>query len=218
MQGAVTREVGQQEFHLVGEHPLALQVNILGMRGRKGNGKQRHVRLFRLLSGLVVVAALAGRNHIFPAVQAAPRKRRDMIARQIACLETPAAVQAQVCVTGKQGGIAERWSVVITCLDQAMVFALRGDNGIHLDDASMPGDCVVSTVHMVQRYPAGIGDLAQVIKTDSVLVTDPLQWLACDIRSEYLLTEWIHNILPVGSGCKPVWGMARRTANLMAFI
>jgi len=47
---------------------------------------------------------------------------------------------------------------------------------------------------MVQRYAAGIGNLAKMIKTDSVLVTDPLQWLARDICSEYLLTEWIHNI------------------------
>jgi len=213
VQGAVTREVGQQKFHLVGEHPLSLQVNILGMCRHKRNGEQRHVRLFRLLSGLVVVAALAGRNHIFPAIHAATRERGDMVARQLARLETPATIQAQVRVTGKKGGITEWRSVMIARLDQAMVLALRGDNGIHLDDASMPGDRVVPTVHMVQRYPAGIGNLAKVVETDSVFITDPLQWLARDIRSEYLLTEWIHNILPVGNGCKPVgeWPAGRQT-------
>jgi hypothetical protein len=54
---------------------------------------------------------------------------------------------------------------------------------------------------MVQRHPTGIGNLAKVIETDSVLETDPLEWLARNICPEYLLTEWIHNILPVGSGC-----------------
>src|SRR4030065_731586 len=89
----------------------------------------------------------------------------------------PAAVQAQVRVTGKQGGITERRGVVIARLDQAMVLALRGDYGIHLDDAAMPGDRVVSAVHMVQRYPAGIGTWGRLLESNTFFKADPLQWI-----------------------------------------
>lgn len=79
-QHAVTREMGKQEIHLVGQNAAALEIDIFGVCGYERNGQQLHAGLFRSASGLVVVAALAGGDDITPRIGAALAERIYMVA------------------------------------------------------------------------------------------------------------------------------------------
>ena len=70
---------------------------------------------------------------------------------------------------------------MIARLEQSMMLAMCGDDGVHLDDTAMPGQGIVTTVDVVQRHPAGIGNLAEIIEPDGILEVDPFQRLARDI-------------------------------------
>ena len=60
-----------EELHLIGQHALALQIDVFGMGRAERHGEQGHARLFRGVTRLVIVAALTRRDHIGPAVRAA---------------------------------------------------------------------------------------------------------------------------------------------------
>ena len=79
MQRALARKVRFEKFHLVTEDAPPLQVDVLGVGGRKGNGQQLDARLLRRSAGLVVVAALAGRDNIAPKIDPAVTERLDVI-------------------------------------------------------------------------------------------------------------------------------------------
>ena len=83
MQRAFAREMRLEEFHLVGQYPASLQVDVFGVGRYEGNRQELDTRLFGRAAGLVVVAALAGRDHVVPGVGAALAQWGDVVARQI---------------------------------------------------------------------------------------------------------------------------------------
>ena len=79
MQRAVAGEMGQQKFHLVSQNPPAREINVLRMRWYEGNGNKFHFRFFRCQVTLMVIAALASRNTVFPVVRTPAAQRLYMI-------------------------------------------------------------------------------------------------------------------------------------------
>lgn len=70
--------------------------------------------------------------------------------------------------------------------------APAGHDGIDLDRAALTGNGIDTAANTVQRPPQGIAHLVQCNKTDCLLVTDPLQWHAGYVGSQYLLLKVHH--------------------------
>ena len=60
-----------QKIHLIGQHPLALQINVFGVVGRERNRQQLHPGLLGSLAALAVIAGLAGGDDVVPVIGAA---------------------------------------------------------------------------------------------------------------------------------------------------
>lgn len=98
MDWAAAREMCAQEFHLVGKHPLALQIDVFSVSRCERDGQQFHPGLFRTPAGLVIIATAAGSYYIGPDIPALLADRCDMVARQLAHLKALAAIHTQVCI------------------------------------------------------------------------------------------------------------------------
>ena len=83
VQRARAREMRDEIFHLVGEHPPALEEDVFRVGGREGHRDQLHARLLGRARGLLVVAAPAGRHDVGPDVLAALSARH--IRNKIKC-------------------------------------------------------------------------------------------------------------------------------------
>ena len=90
--------MGQQEIHLVGQDPFALQIDKLGMIRGEWDRQEPHAGVFRAAVGLGVVTPFTGANNIVPAIGATIAQGRDMISRKIAGLKLKATIQAQILV------------------------------------------------------------------------------------------------------------------------
>ena len=101
----------QQEFHLIGQVTPALQVDVFSVSGRERYGQQFYSSLFRCASGFVVITALAGSDHIHPAIRATLAQWFYMVPRQQEIGELLATVQAQALVAAEQGLVAQGRSV-----------------------------------------------------------------------------------------------------------
>jgi hypothetical protein len=60
--------MGLQKLHLVRQDASALKIDVLGVGGHEGYSKELHARLLGRAPRLVIVAALAGGNHIAPMI------------------------------------------------------------------------------------------------------------------------------------------------------
>ena len=85
----------EQEGHLVREHAPALQIDVFRVCGCERYGEQRESGLLRRAAGLLVVAALAGGDHVVPGVLPASRQRADVVTGQRARREAPEPEAAQ---------------------------------------------------------------------------------------------------------------------------
>ena len=193
MQGAAAREMGTQELHLVGEHPAPLQIDIFRMRGRERHSQQLHGRLFRAAPCLVIIAAPAGGNDVVPGIGATLDDRGDMITGEGLRMKPVPAVQTEMRIASEQGGVVERWYIMITCLCQCMIVAIGGNNRIDLDHTSETALRIDAPVYPVQQAAAGIGHLPKVIKPYRILVMQPFQWHSGSVRAQNLLRQIVHN-------------------------
>ena len=186
-QYAVARKMRQQEFHLVGQYSAPLQVDVLGVGRGEGYGQQLHARLFRGAACLVVIAALAGRDHIRPGVAAALAERLDVVARQHEVGKLQAAIQAQGLVPAEQRLVAERRGIPAGKEVGVGMVSGAGDYCIDFDCALHAGDGIDSAANPVERAAQGIAHLVQRDQPDGFLVTDPFQGHAGNIGSQNLL-------------------------------
>jgi len=98
-----------QELHLINQNLPARQIQEFMGVWRIRHGQQFHAGLLRRPGSLVMVAPLAGGNHIGPCVLPTFGYRNDMIAGQVVMAEFPSAIQTQVPIPTKQGSVGERW-------------------------------------------------------------------------------------------------------------
>ncbi len=66
MQGTLSGKVGLEKLHLIAQHPATLKVNVLCMGRQKRDGQKLHAGLLWRPARLVIVATLAGSDHIAP--------------------------------------------------------------------------------------------------------------------------------------------------------
>lgn len=92
VQRAFAREVRLQELHLIAEDATTLQVDVLGMGRREGNGQQLDTCLLRGAACLVVIATLARCDDIVPRILTALAQRGNVVPRQGAIGKALAAV------------------------------------------------------------------------------------------------------------------------------
>ncbi len=110
-QRTAAREMRTQKLHLIRQDTPPLQVDVLGMRGRKWNGQQLHPGLLRAAIAFMTIAVLAGCNDIVPGVFAAPTDRPHMIPGKLGLTLAPAAIHAKKTIASEQRGIAQRGRV-----------------------------------------------------------------------------------------------------------
>ncbi len=71
--------MGAEELHLVGQDISALKIDVFGMGRGEWYRQQFHPSPFRGESGLVVVAAQAGRDHVVPVIGSAQAQWPHMV-------------------------------------------------------------------------------------------------------------------------------------------
>ena len=130
MQGTAAREVGTQEFHLVGQHAPALQVNILGMCRDERHSKQLHAGLLRCTSRLVVVATPTGRDDITPDILTSLNCRRHMVTGKITMTKCFTAIKTNMGITFKQGRVVEWRHIPVAKLVKGAIMALCRNKGV----------------------------------------------------------------------------------------
>ena len=183
MQRALARKVRLEKFHLVAEHPPTLQVDILGMSGREGNGQQLHPRLFGGSAGLVIVATLAGGYHVTPEIDAALAEGLDMIPRKLRVPKLEPAVEAKMIVATKQGRVAERGNIMEIPPAPFPVVMSGSDNGVDFNLTQPAAFRIDPSAQGVERSAAAISHHTQVVEFRGLLVAQPLQWHAGNIGS-----------------------------------
>jgi len=193
-QHTVAGEVGEKEIHLVGQDLLALEIDVLGMGGREGNGQKLHARLLRCTTGLVVVAALAGGYHVDPGIFTVLAQGFDVVPGKVPVQETATAVQADILIAPEQCPVGKGRGIPAIEFVGVGVGALGGQNGIDRDPGAKPAVGIDPAMELVQDRPEGIGDLAEYQIPGRILVTDPFQRHAGNIGSEYLLIQVVHGL------------------------
>ena len=104
---SIGSELGGEVLHLIGQYPVFSEVVPLVAVRFKGHGKQGHPCLFRCFAVFEPVAALTGRDHVFPFIGAATRCWNHMVSGQLAAAKLIAAVEAAMVVAAKQGSVAK---------------------------------------------------------------------------------------------------------------
>lgn len=187
--------MGAQELHLVRQHAAALQIDVLGVGRNERDREQLHPGPLGSPAGLLVVAPLAGGDHVLPLVRPAQAQGTDMVAGQLAALERVAAVQAQPGIALEQGRVVQRRRVGVA---QQVVAAVGRDNGVEGEDGAPTGDGVVPAAHAQDVLPADIGHLSRIMQANGLLVPDPLQRHSGDVGAEDLLRQDIqHGHIPL---------------------
>lgn len=187
MQRAGAGEVGAQEFHLVGQHVSALQIDIFGVGRCEGDSEQLHARLLGGESGLVVIAAQTCGDNIIPVIRATLTQGAYMIARELSAWEHGTAVEADVAVTLKQGVVVQWWGVLGLGLGQSKVVTIGGNDGVHRDYAAAAGAGVDPSVQVKQDVATAIGNLIKEMQSHRAPVVDPPQRHAGNIGAQDLL-------------------------------
>ena len=105
-QYTVTREMCQQEIHLIGQNLPSLQVDVFRMGRAEGDCKQLHAGLFGGPARFVIVAAFTGGDDISPIILSTLAQRLDVIPRKQEIGKLPTTVKTQALVAAEQGLIA----------------------------------------------------------------------------------------------------------------
>jgi len=148
----VTREMCQQEFHLVRQYLTTLQIHVFRMGRTKRDGQQFHACLLWCPAGFVVVAAFAGGDDIDPTVFAPLAQREDVIPGKQKARKLLTAIQTQALITPEQGFVTQWWSVVFGKQVFVGMLPCCGDDGIDADNALVATDGVDAAVDMVEGF------------------------------------------------------------------
>lgn len=186
MQRTATGEMGEQEFHLIGKYTVALQVNVFGVRRDERNRKQLHMGLLRGAPSLMVVAALAGSDDIFPVIAAALGDGANMVTGKLVAMKALATIQTKIGVAAKQGAVVQRRDI---SLMGTVIGAERSYDGVDFNGAAVACFGIDSTTNTIKQRATGIGNLAGMIKSHSLLIVEPLQRQTRYIRPQDILAK-----------------------------
>lgn len=145
MDRAVSREVGFQECHLIGQYASALEINVLRMRWSEGNGNERHMRLLWCHASFVVITAYASRDDILPGIRATQCSWCDMITGKQCIRKLTATVQADVLITSEKCWVIQ-WRRVVRIVAVAIgMYTVCRDDSIQRDRAAFAGQGIDAT-------------------------------------------------------------------------
>ena len=94
MQQTVSREMGQQKLHLVGQDSPTREINVLGMRRHERYSQKLHSGFFGRAAAFMMIASFARSDDILPNIPAAFTERLYVISREIRIFELVPAIKA----------------------------------------------------------------------------------------------------------------------------
>ena len=177
----------EEELHLIGKNPSALEIDVLRISWRKRNRNQLHPGLLRCIATLVVIAPPAGRDNILPSICSTLTQGSNVIARQIPGHEPAAAIHAKACIALEQSLVIQGRYKAVSTFGATRSISNGRNNRINLDETAQARCRIDASMNPVQQRSACIGHLIVVIEPDRILIVDPLQRHARDIGSQNLL-------------------------------